>query len=253
MDLNDYWQENKKFLMTVFAGAVVLLIGYVMIESFLGDKVDAANRRITRAKRELKNEMYTSQDLADARAENEALLAAMDTLRGSVAFDARDRFRLRKDGGRPGGQFFSILSSVRDDLLQRAQRQGARIPEDLGMPGLSPTHEDELERTLEALDVIDRSIRLALDAGIQRIDELSIKLDPRLGSRDGGGAIEETRIKFVASSGAAPLMRFLSSTQSDQFGQPLLIEEFEITPARRKTDEARLETTFIVARLSEEG
>ena len=33
MDLNDYWQENKRFVTTVLAGLVVFLIAYFWIDS----------------------------------------------------------------------------------------------------------------------------------------------------------------------------------------------------------------------------
>ena len=45
MDLNDYWQENKKFLTTVFAGVIVFLIGQLLITNTLSSKLATANSR----------------------------------------------------------------------------------------------------------------------------------------------------------------------------------------------------------------
>jgi len=249
MDLGDYWQENKKFLTLVFGGIIVFLIGQMLIGSTLTSKLSAANKKVSTATKELRKEMYTSRQLADLTAENEKLQAAVDTLRETVEFQVRDEFRLQDTGGRVTNQFFSIISTARDAILKHAGREGVRLPDHLGLPGLSPTHEDEIVRTLEAIDVVDRSLRLGISAGVGRFDSLSIKLDPALGSRDGIGSIERTRVKMKVSGTAASLLRFLSSTQdTSTYGQALVVEEFLLQPARRKSDEATLELTLNVVR-----
>jgi len=253
MDLNDYWQENKKFLTLVIGGLIVFLIGQMLIGSTLESKLKGANSRVKRAKRDLRDEMYSSQQLANLTAENEELQIVVDTLRQAVEFQVRDEFRLQDDGGRATNQFFSIVSNARDAILKHAGREGVRLPDDLGLPGLSPTHEDEIVRTLEAIDVIDRSLRLGISAGVGRFDSLSIKLDPALGSRDGVGSVERTRVKMKVNGTAASLLRFLSGTQDPSaYGQALVVEEFLLQPARRKSDEATLELTLNVVRFHAE-
>ncbi len=249
MDLNDYWQENKKFLTLTFGGLIVFLIGQMLIGSTLQSKIRKADASIRNATKALDEPMFSSQQLADLSAENEQLKAVVTTLKEAVEFVARDEFRLQDKGGRPTNQFFAIVTETRDELLKLAGRAGVRLPDDLGMPGLSPTHEDEIVRTLEALDVIDRSARLGILAGVARFDSLSIKLDPALGSRDGVGSVERTRVRAKISGTAASLLRFISATQDPRvFGQTLVIEEFQLQPARRKSDEATLELTFNVVR-----
>lgn len=250
MDLNDYWQENKKFLLTVFAGIVVFLIGQVLISSFLDDGLRSAQRQVTTAKNKLRESMYGASDLTTAREENAALKTAVASLSEAVAFQPRPEFTVETDGGRAGNQFFATVTSTREDLLRLAQRRGVRIPDHLGMPGLSPTHEDEIIRTLEALDVVDRACRLAIDAGVSRVDELAIKLDPGLGSRDGVGQLEKTRVSMSLSGAGAALLRFLSATQSTaEYGQALVVEEILLQPSRRKNEEARLDLKLNVIRL----
>jgi hypothetical protein len=249
MDLNDYWQENKKFLTVVFAGVVLFLIGQMLINSTLASDLKRANNRIKSARSDLRKEMYTSAQLKQLETTNEQLGEVVATLKEAVAFVPRREFQLDDAGGRVTNQFFSIVTAARDDVLRLAGRQGVRLPDDLGLPGLSPTHEDEIVRTLEALDVIDRGLRLGIRAGVRRFESLSIKLDPALGSRDGVGALERTRVKMKLSGSAASLLRFLSATQStEEYGQALVVEDFQLQPARRKTDEATLEVTFNVIR-----
>ena len=250
MDLNDYWQENKKFLLTVFAGLVVFLIGQVLISSFLDGKLQGAQRQVSNAKKKLGASMYGSADLTMAREENAALQAAVASLSEAVAFEPRPEFKIDASGGRASNQFFATVTSAREDLLRLAQRRGVRLPDHLGMPGLSPTHEDEIVRTLEALDVVDRACRLAIDAGVSRIDELGIKLDPGLGSRDGVGQLEKTSVSMTLSGPGAALLRFLSATQStEEYGQALVVEELLLQPSRRKNEEARLDLELNVIRL----
>lgn len=253
MDLNDYWQENKKFLTTVFVGIIVFLIGQLLISNTLASKLSTANKKISRARGDLSNEMYTASQLADIQAANEDLRTRVDELRKSVEFVSRDEFTLQEGGGRATNQFFQIVTNARDDVLRLAGRQGVRLPDDLGLPGLSPTHEDEIVRTLEALDVIDRGLRLGIDAGVSRFEQLGIKLDPALGSRDGVGDIERTSVKMKLNGNSASLLRFLSATQDEsEYGQALVVQDFLLQPARRKSDEATLEVTFNVIRFHAE-
>ena len=249
MDFADFWQENKRFVLSVAGGGLALLIGLGLIDRFLGQDLRGAQRSIASATQALKNPMYGASQLADAQAENKALRATVATLSEAVAFESREEFRLRDDAGSASSQFFAITSQTRDDLLRQAGRRGLRLPETLGLPGLSPTSEDEIERTLEGFDVVDRVVRLALETGVERIDDMQIRLDPSLGTRKGVGRIERTRIEVTLSGDSAPLVAFLERTQSDRFGAPLLIEDFEIVPARRKRSEARLDVKFVACRL----
>ncbi len=251
MDLNDFWQENKRFLMTVAGGFLVLLIGLAVIDRVYGRDLRRATQSVNSSKKALKKERYQAASKTAAEATNQALKETVATLSEAVAFDAREEFRLVQGAGPASSQFFAVTQRVREDLMRQAGRQGMRLPEDLGLPGLSPTSEDAIERTLEGLDAVDRIVRLALEAGVERIDELKITLDPALESRKGVGAIERTRVAISMSGASGPIVRFLQTTQGPTYGEPLLIDEFEVVPARRKTSEARLDATFLVCRLHE--
>ena len=56
------------------------------------------------------------------------------------------------------------------------------IPDDLGLPALAPTREDELARYLEAFDLVERVIRLSFETGVRKVDKIQIRLDPKLRS-----------------------------------------------------------------------
>ncbi|MDP6954565.1 MAG: hypothetical protein QF599_01215, partial [Planctomycetota bacterium] len=73
MDFNDYWQENKRFLITVGIGLLVFMIGEMILDSVWGEDLRAQQRSVTSAQRELARSKFTAADLTRAREENEML------------------------------------------------------------------------------------------------------------------------------------------------------------------------------------
>ncbi len=253
MDLNEYWQENKRFLAIVAAGALAFLVGELVIDGVIGKDLALERRQVSRARAELARGRYSAADLDVARDENEALSAALDELTGRVDFTPRPEFRLDPARGGATTQYFARVSAVRDELLRFAGRLGARLPEELGMPALAPTRDEEIERHLEALDLVERACRLALEEGVPAIDRIGVRLDPGLGSRRGVGRIERTRVEMRLSGPSDALVAWYLATQDPRRGGPLLVEELEMVPERGKEREARLELTFLVARVRREA
>lgn len=258
MDLSNYWQENKRFLVTVASGAIVFGIGWMLIGNYLGDDLKRQRAVVNSTTQKLqKDALYTPDDLAEAQKENDELVKAVDVLSKACAFAPRPQFVLSEKRGSPSSQYFAAVSAVRDDLLRQAGRANLRLPDDLGLPALSPTREPDIARYLEALDLVDRAVRMALVAGCERIEKIEIKLDPRLNSREGVGRIERSRISFTFSGKGAPIAAFLALTQSKNekdlngapLGGPLGIEKADMLPARSGS-EAGLDVTFICARLT---
>ncbi len=252
MDFNDYWQENKRFVTTVAVGVVVFLAGrWALAETFTTD-LSAAQSSISRSRRGLGEAMFTAADRARAEDENEALRAAVERLSQAVEFEPRPEFHLDPSIGSSQNQYQRAVSRVRDDLLQRANRANLKLDAGLGMPKLSPTRDAEIERYLEALDVIEAAIRMAIEARVQRVDKIQIRLDPGLSSRTGLGRIEETKVEVTMIGDSLALTRFLARTQrpvEGGKGRVLHVGGAELVPSRSKEDELRLDVTLIVARL----
>lgn len=249
MDLNEYWQENKRFVLTVLGGAVVFMIATQMIDSFIGNDLRAKKRTRDAVQGQLRESRYLARDLTAARTQNEALATAREDLAQYVSYPTREEFRLDADKGSAGHQYFAAVQRVREDLLRRAGRRNIRLAQDLGLPTLAPTRDDEIERHLDALDLIERVVNLAIDERVERIDKIEIKVDPSLHGRKGVGRVEKTRVKMKMVGASAPMLRVIAATQSKDLGPSILIEEIEIIPERTKTDEVRLEVTFLAPRL----
>lgn len=249
MDLNDFWQENKRFMTIVAGGLVVFVVAEMVIASAFGDELRAQERSVRSSTTKLGQTMYQPADLSVARQQNEELRAATVALGQAVAFRARPEFVVDPERGSASSQFFNIVARTRDELLTLAGRNNLRTPDSVGLPALSPTQDDDIARHLEALDVIDRVVRLAVDEGVERIDRIDIKLDPGLGTRQGVRSIERTRVEFAISGAAEPIERLLLATQAQE-DQQLLVQSLEMLPSKQKPDEARLELTLAIARLS---
>lgn len=248
--MNDWWQENKRFAVLVASGAIVFVIGLMLIDRFFAQELKSRQAALNSVQRKLANDaLYDSSQLAALQAENERLTETLATLRGSVAFAPRPAFRFDPKKGAAGNQYFQIVSTTREELLTLAGRANLRFPEELGLPALSPTREPDIERYLEGFDLVDRAVRIAIATGVERIDRILVKLDPGLSSRAGVGAVERTRVEMALSGRPQPLVQFLVATQAARDGGPLVIEKCEMQPARTKVDEAGLEVTFVVVRL----
>lgn len=261
MDLNNFWQQNKRFVVSVASGAIVFVIGLMLIDGLYGDDLAKLTREVGQNENRLRNTpMFTRADRDKAQTQNEALQRSITDLEARVRFVTRPFFRVATDGAPAANQYFAVVSQTREELLRSAGRANLRLPEDLGLPALSPTRDADIVKHLEALDLVERVVRLALDSGVQRIDKIEIRLDPKLNSREGVGAIERTRVAFTISGDPAPLTELLIASQESRDvkleGQtlrvlPLPIEKADISPARSKSDEASLEVVFLLVTLHE--
>ncbi len=245
MDFNDYWQENKRFVMTVAVAAVLYLIASAFIDGSVGEDLSKAQSSVRRVDGELREARFSTSDKTRAEEQNEALLAAVAQLSSKVDFRPRPEFEVSPD--RPvGSQYVERVSAVREDLMRRAGRRKVRLPEDLGLPALAPTRDEEIVRHLHALDLIERVLSQAIDAGVERVDKVEIRLDPGLFSRNGVGRVERTRVRMRMSGASGPLVDLISATQDPTAGDPLVIDELEVLPERNKNASSRLEVVFLV-------
>ncbi len=252
MDFDEYWQENKGFVGTVFAGFVVILIAYLVIGNTLGEDVQSAKRTLGSAEAKLRTAMYDSKARDAATEANEGLEAVLAELEASVAFQPREGFDL-ENAISGSSRYHRVLADLRDELLPLAGRRSMVLARDLGQPDLSPTRDEEILRYLEALDMIDRVVRLGLDLGIERIEKIHVVLDAGLRSKDGVGAVERTRVEFDLGGGGDALLELLRKSQYPTAvlgGQALTLGPVDMRPAKRNKD-SEASVSFYVVRLAE--
>lgn len=249
MDAGEYWQENKRFVTTVGVGLLAFLIGVVLIDSLYAADLEDAQRSRSELIRKRGQPRFSRAERADAERENEELLAALGTLREAVEFEVRPRYRRDPAQGSASSQYLRVAADVRDELLPLANRSRMALVGTLGLPELSPTGEDEIVRYLEALDLIDRVVRMAVATGVARVDQIRISLDPAVYKRGEPVAVERTRVEFQMNGPSLPLLRFLERSQDPEAGGPLAVLELELSSSSTQTDEARLDLTLVVPRI----
>ena len=250
MNLDDYWQENKRFVLTVVAGVVLFFVGSGVIDSVYGEERRATHSSIQSLKRKLREPLFDAADLERAQTQNEELTAATDELLAKARFVPRPRFVLDRELGSPANQYRRAFADVQETISQRANRANMQFDASLGMPKLSPTNDAEIVRYLEALDLVDQVLSTAIDADIDRVDRIQARLDPGLNSAQGFGKIERTRVTFQMTGDSLAVTRVLTWSQRPPRGRVLALEELEVVPARGKRDEVRADMTFVVPRLA---
>ncbi len=251
MDLNDYWQANKPFVVSVGTGALVFLIAFLWLNSAFGGEAKSAEARLRKAALELRESRYGPSDLDRATEQNEALKADFEALSQAAAFEPRPEFVLQDGAGSPTNQYFLRRDEVRSDLARIAGRRRVSLPDGLGLQPLKTSSVDTITRHLEALDVLDRLLRMSIDAGVRQVTEVKVDLDSGFGSRDGVGSVERTRVTVRMVGDAEAITETLAATQTARFGKPLVIGRFDLNAAAGKQSEVRAEIELLVVRLHE--
>ena len=252
MDFNDYWQENKRFLLTLAGGVIVFFIGKSIVNNVYRSEREAAQRSVDRDRSSLvRDARYQAVDERQAREENEALTQAVERLKTATAFQPRPDFVLDSRKGTPSNQYFGRVDRVREELEVLASRRGTRLPDGLGLEIVKTNSSEAIERHLEAIDLIDRALRHALDAGVERVEKIRVRLDPGFDSRRGVGAVERTAVELKLVSSPEAVVSLLDASQGDRFGNPLTIGDLTVVGARSTTSEVTANITFYVIRVRE--
>jgi hypothetical protein len=231
----------------VGVGLLVFLIGRVVIKNQFSSERTALQATVSRNLRSLRQARYSSADLSEAEEQHEQLSTAVQVLARSLAFETRPRFRF--DPSRDSTQYYVLHSEISREIANLANKARVVLPPGLDMEAPDTAQEERILRHLEALDVVDRVLRLAIEARVDRVHSIRVRLDSSLGARGGPGEIETTDVEIDLRGRAAPIVRTLALTQSDRHGKPLTIGKLEMVGARSKQDEVGAKVTFQVVRL----
>ncbi len=264
MDANEIWQENKKFIITVGSGLLVFLIGWMGNRSmYLGD-IKSIQRKTSKARNALKDEMFGPDDLAIAEDENLALQKLYGVVREAAEFRPRAGFELGADSGAsPQAAYQTARERVVDRLGNLASRKRAFLPDNLDLEMLQTTNVDAIERHLHALDLLERALVLALDSGVRQVRSIDIKLDPSFERGRGIGAIERTEVMIDCVAPSAAVTGWLTRAETPLVvespenpsvaairSQALPIQQLELRSSQsKKDDDVRARVTFEVVRI----
>ncbi|MBK8978081.1 MAG: hypothetical protein IPM29_19425 [Planctomycetes bacterium] len=269
MDLQDIWQEHRRFILGVLAGVVVFFAARAIIGSVIG--TEQALRAPGLTLRSIQSaELFTTATRDRARALNDELRTRAEELRHAVAFVPGDEFRL--DGkGDPDTYFPEVARRVRTSLLRASQEYGVELA-DRDLQWQAPVGREEIADTLVALAAIEAAAQRLLEAGetvrardpealgVQSIEAL--KYDRRGGnaaaasrrfrrrSNEGSDLVEEHRIAFSFRADVMTLQLWLESLRGS--APPLaLAPELKVTPGDQVGDPVLVKGTILALTVRE--
>ncbi|HUR27211.1 MAG TPA: hypothetical protein VM509_03435 [Planctomycetota bacterium] len=249
MDINDFWQENKRFCMSVAGGVIVFFTSFLVIHRVYGSELTAQEAKRAQNTKTLNGPLITQAELDLLRVENQKLQTAHQALAKAAVFEPRPAFAAKGSG--MANRYYEVVAATRDELLPAAGRAGIPVPENLGLPALAPIKDEHIARTLEGLDLIDRTLRLAFEAGIGRIEGIEIKLDPNLLSGKPLKELEKTLVTFKVRGRAPALERLVFLMSSSPDARVGVLDRAEFLYGGAREDDARLELTLAAIRLHE--
>jgi hypothetical protein len=252
MDVGAFVQENKRWLVGVGVGALVYLIGSVVIGSIFDP--GAAQSQAAGLLRSSKGaEVYGRGSLDAARAEAEQLAAERQRLQQELAFTPGSKYQLAGKGA-PDEYLFQVGRSLKQAVLNAANERDVQLADkDVGWP--VPTGVDDIRGVLFGLELLDEAqqrLFAAHDAVRQKNPEaiglraiLQLKLDERRNQRTGRTStrpgevdlrdlVVQERLAFQFHADAATWAAFVEACR--QPGRTLAIETFQMQAPTRVGD-----------------
>lgn len=232
MDLNDTWQNHKRFILGIGGGAVAFLIATMVMDS-TWDVVNA-KAGVARRAAEIRRLSAPSQsDLTALIGECDRLKERLDSLYVRMRYETRPEFVI--PGAESPDLFFNRRrDEVQEKLVGGARRQNIQVKATLGLPDFTPSGTEAIQRYLRALDVVDHVVSAALEARVRGVDDIEVR-DTKAARQKGGAFLDVLAVKFTISGNTASLAALLETLNAE--GKPFVaIEEAEIAPDPRRAN-----------------
>jgi hypothetical protein len=188
MDLNDFWQENKRWVLGCVAGLLVFLIARMIVDGRFNAPARAAVGKTRGIYSSVaKGEKYLEKHEAAARAERDRLDATLQVLRAAMHYELPKRFDL---AGKGDAELYraTVFSEVRTAAVERAAAANVEFPED-GLSWSPQTERDAIQRELIGISLVDHVVaqliaahKAVLEADFEALGVRSIvsfKMDSR--------------------------------------------------------------------------
>jgi len=250
MNFDAFWQTHRRFILGMAGGLVVFFILLAITGGGAKESLSRSRTSISRASREMQSkQLYAASQVSELK-ERLTMLQERNQLladRNLPAF--RERFRV-KPGIPPAQHYISLTGEMRDELIGWALRRNCEVDDSLGLPPVSPSQPQQIDRVLRGLDVVDRVVHLAVDYGASEVDKIRIAQKRSRRSGRNVSPLDITpitlEVTFVRSS-IAPFLNALLAEQ--QAGRPLGLMGLEVLPRNDKRMEQKLLLEFGVGAL----
>lgn len=250
MNFDAFWQTHRRFIMGMAGGAVVFFILLAITGGGSKERLSKARTSIGRASRQMaSNKMFAASQVSELKERFNMLQDRNQLLadRNLPAF--RERFQV-PPGMPPAQHYISLTGEMRDELIGWALRRNCEVDDSLGLPPVSPSQPQQIDRVLRGLDVVDRVVHLAVDFGASEVDKIRIAQKRSRRSGRNVSPLDITpvtlEVTFTRTS-IAPFMNALLAEQ--QAGRPLGLMGLEVLPRNEKRLEQKLLLEFGVGAL----
>lgn len=245
MNFDAFWQTHRRFILGAAGGILAFFILMALTSSGAKDRFTKARGNLNRYKRELNsNPMYSSNQVAELRGELTELRERNLHLAQRTLPVFRERFQV-PTGTPPAQHFISLTGELRDELIGWALRRNCEVDESLGLPPVSPSQGQQIERVLRGLDVVDRVVHLAVDFGASEVDKIRIAQKARRRTGRNASPLVITPVTMEVTFHRQPISPFMDALLAEQSaGRPLGLMGLEVLPPNEKRMEQRILLEF---------
>ncbi len=250
MNLDTLWQLHRRFIVGCAVGLVVFLIGLAIIGSTVGKDLQRYQGLVGKHKRALNSPAYSSAQVNELRTR----LAEMETETGKLAAASlpplREQFQPAA-GQSPTQHYIELTGTMRSDLIGWALRQNVDVDESLGLPAQSPTQPQMIARILRGLDVVERVVRLAVQAGADGVDDIQIASRiPKKRLNRNGSRLDMTPVTMEVVFTENSPKNFMKAVMDSADGLgPLGLVRMELMPTNKRKKQRRVILEFAAGAL----
>jgi hypothetical protein len=223
-----FWKENKKFVIAVGAGLLVMILYNALVLGPVGSSADRAKRNLLKEKAELKalmaNGVPSDDSIRAAKQSRDRLKQTLGTLAADTVFKAPDRYK-KPDRESAKSHFESLSIDVAKELRDKATSAKLAFPSLIDFGG-QVTDEVAGEYLLR-LAIVERLAQVAIESEVDKIEVI----DPLAGqARDEvaakkGNYLTKYGVYMKFSGRAEAVFKVLHGVQKK--GQYLAVSGFE--------------------------
>lgn len=245
MNFDAFWQTHRRFILGLAGGVVAFFILLAFTSSGAKEDFRRSSSSISSTRRKMNSSsMYGAAQVATLEKRLASLQERNAELGRMSLPQFRERFRI--PSGTPAAQhYISLTGELRDEIIGWSLRHNCEVDDSLGLPPVSPSQPQQIERILHGLDVVDRVVHMAVDHGASKVDKIRISQKRRRRSGRHASPLDITpvtmEIVFKRVS-ATPFLRKLAAEQAS--GNPLGLTAFEVLPRNAKRMEQRIVLEF---------
>ncbi len=246
MNLDALWQRNRKFILGVLGAVLGFFIVLWMLTSGPVGRQETAARSLSKANGDLRTPMFGDQQERAAQQLLDTLRARNAEFAGKALPPVRAEYRLPA-GKAPAQYYIELTGGLRQDLVSWALRNNCEVDGSLGLPAVSPTQAQQVERVLRGLDVVERVVRLAVASGASKVEKIAIAERGRRTTSGRTAQLDLTPVQLeVVFEGRSPTPFLRAMLAESAAGRPVGLSGLEVVSPNPRKRERRLLLEFAV-------